>query len=91
MRFTKITASLLLFLGFFLLPSPVSAEDASSAIDDDPMYEQVQKHTREEFDALSDEEKRAVYFDRSELLPDDFDPTRYWDILHGEDESGPQE
>ncbi len=44
MRFIKITASQLLFLGIFLLPGPVSAEDDPAAIDDDPMYEQVQRY-----------------------------------------------
>ena len=39
-------------------------------------------YTTEDFSALSDDEKREVYLNLPERLPDGFDPMQYMDIFH---------
>ncbi len=42
-------------------------------------------YTKEEFDALSDNDKKDIYLNSTELLPENFDPTQYMDIFHQDD------
>jgi hypothetical protein len=47
------------------------------------------KYTLEEFDALSDQEKRDVYFNHPQQLPDNYEASKYKDIMHPEQKEQP--
>ena len=53
----------------------VIAEDGSQTETPSP-------YTLVEFDQLTDEEKRQIYFNVPQLLPDDFQADQYHDIMH---------
>lgn len=40
------------------------------------------------FALLSNDQKRDVYYNHPDLLPDGFDPKDYWDVLHSSGDDG---
>lgn len=49
---------------------------------------EVQRYSTEQFEALSDAEKRDVYLKEPYKLPEGFSPEQHWDILHPEVKDG---
>ena len=43
---------------------------------------EINKLTKEAFDGLSAGEKKVIYENHPEQLPDGFQPMEYWDELH---------
>jgi hypothetical protein len=44
------------------------------------------RYSMEQFDSLSDQEKRDVYFNHPQQLPDNYESYKYRDIMHPEQE-----
>ena len=61
-------------------------ESPSVDIADNSTSSSHAKYSAQEFDAFSDEEKREIYFNHPETLPDDFESCKYMDIMHPEQE-----
>lgn len=93
-EFTMILKRVLFYMiaifCLILTPMEIMADDPPL----DPVVEESQpidtedeKYTLEEFDGLSDDEKRDIYFNSPQLLPQDFNPADYWDVIHEEQPS----
>ncbi len=81
MQLLRIIIFLLLVLSVLWIPSFTMADELAG----DPAVSEetgTDRHTQEEFDALSDDEKRDVYFNHPQQLPDNFQSTQYMDLLH---------
>jgi hypothetical protein len=87
MNLIKVISCLLLIACIIWLPASAVAQDEPV---EDPAMEATEtandtedgRYTTEQFDALSDDEKRDIYFNSPELLPDNFEPAQYLDVLH---------
>lgn len=82
----RILVCLLIMAGLFWVPTNTVAQDNPP---DDPVMTETtvddvegDRYTKAEFDALSDEDKLDVYLNFPHLLPENFQPADYWDILH---------
>ncbi len=84
MSFFK-TISLILLVGFLLsFPVYVLADDETQDSGESASDTQSIRYSAEEFDALPDELKVAVYYNSPEKLPENFKPEQYWDVFHPE-------
>jgi hypothetical protein len=85
-----ITLSVLLHVFFFFPPEIISfAQDSEAPSATLPTEQgtiardsEVIPYTTEEFSQLPDDQKRDIYFNSPQLLPKNFDPGAFRDILH---------
>ena len=86
----KILSCMLIFAALIGMSAIGFADDnpdnPSGAIVDNGSSATGEKYSVQEFDALSDQEKRDVYFNHPDLLPDNFESYKYKDIMHPEQE-----
>jgi hypothetical protein len=82
----KVLFSLLVLTSLFWVPVNVVAQDDPP---EDPAIEDIEtavaednRYTAEEFDSLSGDDKRDVYYNSPQLLPDNFQPAEYWHVLY---------
>jgi hypothetical protein len=73
-------------LGCMIVFAALTGISGIGYADEDPDGSSVisEKYTIEEFDSLSDQEKRDVYYNHPQQLPDDFESINYKDIMHPE-------
>ena len=89
MRHNLIISVLLFFLCLLHSPTIIRAgEDMVDSLDtvatgETTLVKPQASYTLAEFEQLSDEEKRLVYFNEPQLLPENFQAEQYHDIMHG--------
>ena len=87
MKVKKIIIFFLVISGLLWAPLYVSAEDNPAENIETTVSETTDTFifTEESFAELSDDEKKDIYFNYSEMLPENFDPVQYGDIFHPEE------
>jgi hypothetical protein len=65
---------------------PVADEEPLGSLDLEEMTESTSdtRYTDEEFATLSDKEKKDIYFNFPQMLPENFNPDAYMHIFHPE-------
>lgn len=64
-------------------PDTVDSTDIAAA-SEYPLPETVSPYTLDEFNQLTDEEKRQIYFNEPQRLPDNFQAEPYQTIMHSQ-------
>lgn len=84
MNVVKILRGVFLVFTIFMFPASLLANDpAAITVTDENIQSQILTQTA--FDELSDQEKKNIYINHPEQLPNNFDPQQYWNIIHPED------
>lgn len=85
MYMVKMFRGVFLVLTIFMFPPSLLAnEPAATPITNENVQSQIL--TQIAFDELSDQEKKNIYMNYPEQLPNNFDPQQYWNIIHSEDD-----